>query len=53
MPDLIFVYQIKPDNIQNIQYKDESGGCFGFTTREVTCPNDKKQIREYPTQEKN
>ena len=52
MPEVILVYPT-PDNIQNIQYKDESGGCFGFTTREVTCPNDKKQIREYPTQEKN
>ena len=52
MPEVILVYPT-PDNIQDIQYKDESGGCFGFTTKEVTCPNDKKQIREYPTQEKN
>ena len=52
LPEIIFVYP-NPDNINKIQYKDESGGCFGFTTDKVACPKDKKHIREYPTQEKN
>ncbi len=30
-----------------MQYKDRSGTCFGFESHEVTCPADKKQIREY------
>jgi len=34
-----------------MQYKDRSGTCFGFESHEVTCPADKKQIREYPIQE--
>ena len=52
LPQIILVYP-NPDNIDNIQYKDESGGCFGFTTDKVACPKEKKNIREYPTQEKN
>lgn len=27
-----------PDNIQKIQYKDESGNCFQFKQSEVKCP---------------
>tara|TARA_Y100001970_G_C13869806_1_gene668438 strand:- start:196 stop:429 length:234 start_codon:yes stop_codon:yes gene_type:complete len=51
-PQAILVYPT-PDNIQHIQYKDQSDGCFGFTSKEIACPKDKTQIREYPTQEKN
>ena len=49
-PDIIYVYP-NPDNVNIIQYKDKSGACFGFNTKEVTCPINKKHIREYPIQE--
>lgn len=45
----VFVYPT-PDNINKIQYKDDSGTCFGFTSHKVKCPTDKKLIREYPVQ---
>ena len=49
-PSVIYVYPT-PDNLDQMQYKDQSGTCFGFEAHEVTCPVDKKQIREYPIQE--
>ena len=49
-PDIIYVYPT-PDNADTMQYKDRSGACFGFNTQEVTCPNNKQMIREYPVQE--
>lgn len=49
-PDIIYVYP-NPDNIDQIQYKDKSGACFGFTQSEVKCPTNRKDIREYPIQE--
>ena len=51
-PDVIYVYPT-PDNLDKIQYKDHADNCFGFTSREVTCPSDKTKIRKYPVQEKN
>lgn len=29
-----------PDNIDKIQYKDESGNCFQFKQTEVNCPSE-------------
>ena len=49
-PSVIYVYPT-PDNLDQMQYKDRSGTCFGFESHEVTCPTDKQQIREYPIQE--
>jgi hypothetical protein len=49
-PDIIYVYPT-PDNIDTIQYKDKSGSCVGFDMKEITCPNNKNIIREYPIQE--
>ena len=49
-PDIIYVYP-NPDNIDKIQYKDKSGSCFGFTSQQVQCPSDERQIRKYPVQE--
>ncbi len=49
-PSIIFVYP-NPDNVGKIQYKDKSGTCFGFDTHEVTCPKERKMVREYPIQE--
>ena len=45
-PSVIYVYPT-PDNLDQMQYKDRSGTCFGFESHEVTCPTDKQQIREY------
>uniref|UniRef100_A0A6C0C476 Uncharacterized protein n=1 Tax=viral metagenome TaxID=1070528 RepID=A0A6C0C476_9ZZZZ len=49
-PDIIYVYP-NPDNLQKLQYKDKGGNCFGFDSKQVTCPVQKKLIREYPMQE--
>ena len=48
-PNVVFVYPT-PENIDSIQYKDETGTCFGFDPVEVTCPADKSKIRNYPMQ---
>ena len=48
-PHVIYVYP-NPDNMNKIQYKDEAGTCFGFTSHHVKCPTDKRNIREYPVQ---
>ena len=52
LPEVILVYPT-PDNINEIQYKDMNNNCFGFISKEVSCPKDKGQIREYPVQEGN
>jgi hypothetical protein len=51
-PNVIYVYPT-PENIGQIQYKDESGTCFGFDAVEVSCPADKSKIRSFPMQTKN
>lgn len=51
LPEVILVYPT-PDNINSIQYRDEGDNCFGFTSAEVKCPQDKTRIREYPLQER-
>lgn len=50
-PDIIYVYPT-PDNLNKIQYKDHADNCYGFKSKQVTCPSDKKLIRKYPIQEK-
>ena len=49
-PSVIYVYP-PPDNLNQLQYKDRSGTCFGFDAQEVTCPMKKELVREYPIQE--
>ena len=49
-PAIIYVYP-NPDNVGKIQYKDKSGMCFGFNTHKVSCPKERRMIREYPIQE--
>ena len=49
-PEVILVYPT-PDNINTIQYKDQSGTCFGFTAKKIRCPKDNASVREYPVQE--
>ncbi len=50
-PDLttIFVYP-NPDNEDKILYKDRTDMCYGFKSKEVDCPENDSQIREFPIQ---
>ena len=48
-PQVVFVYPT-PENIDKIQYRDETGTCFSFSSHFVKCPANTKQIREYPVQ---
>ncbi len=48
-PHMVFVYPT-PENKDQIQYQDETGTCFGFTSHQVKCPKDPREIREYPMQ---
>ena len=38
-PNVIFVYPT-PENINQIQYKDEGGTCFGFDAQEIKSFDD-------------
>jgi hypothetical protein len=49
-PNVIYVYP-NPDNLNDIQYKDRTESCFGFSSKEVACPSNQKDIRTYPIQE--
>ena len=48
--DTIYVYPT-PDNVNNIEYKDQAGNCFEFSANKVECPSDKSEIRNIPIQE--
>ena len=50
-PEVIFVYP-NPDNEEKILYKDRSGMCHRFKSKQVKCPNNKSLIRKYPIQAK-
>ena len=39
----VFVYPT-PSNVKKLQYKDNTGGCFGFKAKEVECTKDMKSI---------
>jgi hypothetical protein len=39
-----------PDNIDKIQYKDESENCFQFKQTEVNCPTKEDSIHKIPIQ---
>lgn len=45
----IYVYPT-PENIDQIQYKDQTGTCFEFVQTDVQCPVDKSQISKIPAQ---
>jgi len=48
-PTIIYVYPT-PDNVNDIEYKDEAGNCFKFNADEVACPTDKSKIKRIPIQ---
>ena len=40
---VIYVYP-NPENEDRVLFKDKADNCFRFTSKEVKCPNDDKQI---------
>lgn len=50
-PDMrkIYVYPT-PENVDVIQYKDNTGTCFSFQQSEVSCPADPSKITVVPMQ---
>jgi hypothetical protein len=45
----IYIYPT-PDNVQLLQFKDNTGTCFEFKETEVTCPADESKISTYNPQ---
>jgi hypothetical protein len=45
----ILVYP-NPDNEDKILYQDKTDTCYKMTSTEVSCPQNEKDIREYPVQ---
>ena len=45
----IYVYP-KPDNVDNIQYKDATGTCFRVKQEKMACPKDVNAISKIPAQ---
>ena len=45
----IYVYPT-PDNVDTIQYKDETGTCFEFKDKKVGCPAKESDIAKIPAQ---
>ena len=39
-----------PDNIDKIQYKDDSENCFKFKQTQVNCPSDDKELHKVSIQ---
>ena len=46
---VIYVYPT-PENVNQIQYKDKADNCYGFSYKQVSCPSNRKEIREYKYQ---
>lgn len=44
------IVQPTPDNIDLIQYIDESGTCFQFKQTQVNCPNEEKELHKISIQ---
>lgn len=45
----IYVYP-KPDNVDNIQYKDAAGTCFSVKQEKTECPKDGLNLFNIPPQ---
>jgi len=45
----IYVYPT-PDNVDTIQYKDQTGTCFEFKDAKVACPKKESEISKIPAQ---
>lgn len=40
-----------PANVNQIQYKDKSGSCYSYESKEIRCPADSSLIADTPLQE--
>jgi hypothetical protein len=51
MPDMrkIYVYP-NPENIDILQYRDKTDGCFAYKQERVNCPKDETKISKIPVQ---
>ena len=47
--ELIKVYPT-PENENKYLYKDKSGTCYRFKSKEVNCPDDSSKIKKIPVQ---
>jgi len=43
-PNIIYIYPT-PENYDKIQYKDDTGTCFGLKMKEVLCSNDDSEFK--------
>jgi len=50
-PTVIYVYPT-PENINQLQYRDNANNCYEFEATEIKCPNDKSIINSIPIQAK-
>lgn len=39
-----------PDNLEKVQYQDETGAVFNYEETQVDCPSDKAKIYRIPVQ---
>ena len=46
---IIYVYPT-PENVNQIQYQDKADNCYGFSYKQISCPSNRKEIREYKYQ---
>lgn len=45
----IFVYP-SPENIDILQYRDKTDGCFSMKQKEIICPKNESEIMKIPVQ---
>jgi hypothetical protein len=45
----IYIYPT-PENVQLLQFKDNTNTCFEFKEQEVTCPKEESSISNYTPQ---
>ena len=50
-PDVIIKYPT-PDSTDSMVFKDDTNNCYKFSSREVDCPKDIKNISKFPIQRK-
>ena len=49
-PDLVMKFP-SPQNAGQITYHDKDNNCYKYKAEKVSCPTDKKTVRDQPIQE--